>query len=147
MLMPRMFDEDLFDNWMDFPFEREFSRRNPLYGKREKNLMKTDVRQTEDGYELDIDLPGFKKEDVSVKLENGYLTVSAARSVDENEAKDSSGYIHKERWSGSCSRSFYLGDGISKQDVKARMEDGILHLTLPKKAPELPENNLIAIEG
>lgn len=147
MLMPRMFDEDLFDNWMDFPFEREFSRRNPLYGKREKNLMKTDVRQTENGYELDIDLPGFKKEDVSVKLENGYLTVSAARSVDENEAKDSSGYIHKERWSGSCSRSFYLGDGISKQDVKARMEDGILHLTLPKKAPELPENNLIAIEG
>lgn len=147
MLMPRMFDEDLFDNWMDFPFEREFSRRNPLYGKREKNLMKTDVRQTEDGYELDIDLPGFKKEDVSVKLENGYLTVSAARSVDGNEAKDSSGYIHKERWSGSCSRSFYLGDGISKQDVKARMEDGILHLTLPKKAPELPENNLIAIEG
>ena len=147
MLMPRMFDEDLFDNWMDFPFEREFSRRNPLYGKREKNLMKTDVRQTEDGYELDIDLPGFKKEDVSVKLENGYLTVSAARAVDENEAKDSSGYIHKERWSGSCSRSFYLGDGISKQDVKARMEDGILHLTLPKKAPELPENNLIAIEG
>lgn len=148
MMMPSIWGENLFDEFMDFPTEREFfGGRNPLYGKREKNLMKTDVKETENGYELAIDLPGFKKEDLSVKLEKGYLTVSAARSLDKNDDDKNGGYLRRERWCGSCSRSFYVGEGVGKDEIKARMEDGILYMTLPKQVQKLPENNQILIEG
>ncbi|MDO5346399.1 MAG: Hsp20/alpha crystallin family protein [Lachnospiraceae bacterium] len=151
MLMPSIFGEDLFDNWMDFPFERENQRRaahNPLYGKNEKNLMKTDIRETETSYELDIDLPGFKKENVNAQLENGYLTINAAKGLDQDE-KDSDGkYIRRERFIGHCSRSFYVGTEITQQDIRARFENGILKLSIPKKdQKEVEQNKYISIEG
>ena len=149
MLMPSIFGENLFDDWMDFPFEREFfGRRNPLYGKNEKNLMKTDVTEVENGYEVAMDLPGFKKEDISAKLENGYLTITASKGLDKDEKNEEGKYIRRERYSGSCSRSFYVGDGVTEEDIKARFEDGILKLDIPKKdAEKIEQKKYISIEG
>ena len=149
MLMPSIFGENLFDDWMDFPFEREFfGRRNPLYGKNEKNLMKTDVKEVENGYEVAMDLPGFKKEDISAKLENGYLTITASKGLDKDEKNEEGKYIRRERYSGSCSRSFYVGDGVTEEDIKARFEDGILKISFPKRdQKKMEENRYIAIEG
>lgn len=134
---------------MDFPFEREFfGRRNPLYGKNEKNLMKTDVKEVENGYEVAMDLPGFKKEDISAKLENGYLTITAFKGLDKDEKNEEGKYIRRERYSGSCSRSFYVGDGVTEEDIKARFEDGILKLDIPKKdAEKIEQKKYISIEG
>ena len=99
--MPSVFGESLFDDLMDFPFEKEFfGRRNPLYGKHAQNIMKTDIKELDAAYEMDIDLPGFKKEDVSAKLENGYLTISAAKGVDKDEKNDKGVYIRRERYAG-----------------------------------------------
>ena len=147
--MPSIFGENLFDDWMDFPFEREFfGRRNPLYGKNEKNLMKTDVKEVENGYEVAMDLPGFKKEDISAKLENGYLTITAFKGLDKDEKNEEGKYIRRERYSGSCSRSFYVGDGVTEEDIKARFEDGILKLDIPKKdAEKIEQKKYISIEG
>ena len=102
MMMPSIFGESLFDDdWMDFPFEREFfGKKNPLYGKHAKNMMKTDVRETENGYEVDIDLPGFKKDEINAKLENGYLTVSASKGLDKDEKDKEGKYIRQERYAG-----------------------------------------------
>ena len=149
MMMPSIFGENLFDDWMDFPFEREFfGRRNPLYGKNEKNLMKTDVKEVENGYEVAMDLPGFKKEDISAKLENGYLTITASKGLDKDEKNEDGKYIRRERYSGSCSRSFYVGDGVTEEDIKARFEDGILKLDIPKKdAEKIEQKKYISIEG
>ena len=149
MLMPSIFGENLFDDWMDFPFEREFfGRRNPLYGKNEKNLMKTDVKEVENGYEVAMDLPGFKKEVISAKLENGYLTITAFKGLDKDEKNEEGKYIRRERYSGSCSRSFYVGDGVTEEDIKARFEDGILKLDIPKKdAEKIEQKKYISIEG
>ena len=149
MLMPSIFGENLFDDWMDFPFEREFfGRRNPLYGKNEKNLMKTDVKEVENGYEVAMDLPGFKKEDISAKLENGYLTITASKGSNKDEKDNNGRYIRRERYSGSCSRSFYVGDGVTEEDIKARFEDGILKLDIPKKdAEKIEQKKYISIEG
>ena len=125
MLMPSIFGENLFDDWMDFSFP---DIDKALYGKHAKNEMKTDVRETEDGYELDIDLPGFKKDEVTAQLDNGYLTIQASKGLDK-EQKDKKGkYIRKERYAGSMSRSFYVGDAITEEDVHAKYEDGILKL-------------------
>ena len=149
MLMPSIFGENLFDDWMDFPFDRNFFEgRDPLYGKHAKNIMKTDVRETDDTYELDIDLPGFKKEEVTAELKNGYMTISAAKGLDKDEKDKEGRYIRKERYSGSCSRSFYVGEQISEEDIKARFEDGILKISLPKRdQKKMEENRYIAIEG
>ena len=137
----------------DFPFGKEFEKemfpeKRPLYGKHAKNMMKTDVRETDDSYEVDIDLPGFKKDEVNVKLEDGYITISAAKGLDKDEKDKKNGkYIRRERYAGSMSRSFYVGDGISQKDIHAKYESGILRLTLPKKAPEaIEKENFIAIE-
>ena len=115
MMMPSIFGENLFDDWMDFPFDDDFfGRRNPLYGKNTKNMMKTDVRETDGSYELDIDLPGFKKDEIKAQLKDGYLTISAAKGVN-NDQKDKDGnYIRRERYSGSMSRSFYGGENTSE---------------------------------
>lgn len=150
MLMPSIFGENLFDDFMDFPFEKEFfGRRNPLYGKNEKNLMKTDVKETDESYEVDIDLPGFKKEEISAKLEDGYLTISAAKGLEKEEKDEKSGkYIRRERYTGQCSRSFYVGNAVTEADIRAKFEDGILKLSVPKKdAQQIETKKYIAIEG
>ena len=130
MLMPSIFGENLLDDWFDDDF---FGRRNPLYGKHAKNIMKTDIKETKDSYELDIDLPGFKKDDVKIQLEDGYLTISAAKDL-EKDKKDKKGrYIRQERYAGNCSRSFYVGNGVTENDIHAQFKDGILRLSVPKK--------------
>ena len=150
MMMPKLFGENLFDDdWMDFPFEREFfGKKNPLYGKNAKNMMKTDIRETNDDYEIDVDLPGFKKDEINATLEDGYLTISAAKGLDKDEKDKKGKYIRQERYAGAMSRSFYVGTGITQEDVKAKYENGILRLTVPKKQPEaVQKKNYIAIEG
>ena len=150
MLMPSIFGENLFDeDWMDFPFESEFfGKKNPLYGKHSKNMMKTDIRETDSGYEVDIDLPGFKKDEINAKLENGYLTITAAKVLDKDETDKNGKYIRKERYAGSMSRSFYVGDNLKQEDIKAKYDNGILKLSMPKEQPKAVEqNNFIAIEG
>ena len=150
MMMPSIFGEDLFDDdWMDFPFERTFwGRKNPLFGRHAKNMMKTDVRETDSTYEMDIDLPGFKKDEITASLENGYLNIQAAKGLDKDKKDKKGNYIRQERYAGSVGRSFYVGDAYSQEDVKARYENGILKLTLPKKDQKaVTSSNTIAIEG
>lgn len=141
MLLPRLFDdEDLFKDLMDFNMK-------PMFGKHEKNWMKTDVRDMGSTYELDMDLPGFKKEDVQIELEDGYLTISANRKHDVNDKDEKGNYIRQERYYGSCSRSFYVGENIQHEDVKAKFEDGILRLSIPKVESQKIENKkYISIE-
>ena len=148
MMMPSIFGENLFDDFYN-DFENEFfGRKNPLYGKHSKNMMKTDIRETDHSYELDIDLPGFKKEDIDVTLENGYLTISTSKGIDKDEKDNDGKYIRRERYSGSMSRSFYVGEGITHEDIKAKYEDGILKLSMPKDLDKQIENKkTIYIEG
>ena len=127
--------------------ERSQQRHDPLYGKHSKNLMKTDVRETEDSYELDVDLPGFKKDEVNVELKNGYLTIQAAKGLDKEEQDKKGKYIRQERYAGSCSRSFYVGEDVEPQDVKAKYENGVLKLFVPKaEVKQVPAQTAIAIE-
>ena len=149
MMMPSIFGENLFDDWMDFPFDDDFfGRKNPLYGKHAKNMMKTDVRETDTGYELDIDLPGFKKDEISAQLKDGYLTISAAKGLDKDEKEKDGKYIRRERYAGTMSRSFYVGEGVEQDDIHAKYENGILKLSIPKKdAKEVEQKKYISIEG
>ena len=151
MMMPSIFGENLFDDdWMNFPFEQDFwGKKNPLYGKHAKNMMKTDVRETDDAYEVDIDLPGFKKDEVTAELNDGYITISAAKGLDKDEKDKKTGkYIRKERYAGSMSRSFYVGEGITQDEISAKYENGILQLKIPKKTDKaVAGKNYIAIEG
>ena len=136
MLVPSIFGENLFDDWMNEAFNDSFfTRRNPLYGKNSKNLMKTDVRETENSYELDIDLPGFKKDQISAELKDGYLTVSATKGLDKDEEDKKGRVLRQERYAGACSRSFYVGD-VKAEDVKAKYESGVLTVLIPKKEPK-----------
>ena len=146
-MLPSIFGGNLFDEFFDDSFDRTFfGGRNPLYGKREKNLMKTDVREVENHYEVDIDLPGFKKDEISVELQDGYLTVSASKGLDKDQKDKEGRYIRQERYSGTCSRTFYVGD-LKKEDISAKYEGGILRVTLPKAEEKaLPANNRIMIE-
>ncbi len=152
MLRPSIFGESLFDDWMD-DFEKDFAKdffpaKNPLYGKHAKNMMKTDVRETDEGYEVDIDLPGFKKDEVNVQLNDGYITISAAKGLDKDEKDKKTGkYIRRERYAGSMSRSFYVGADVKQEDIHAKYESGILQLTIPKKdSKAIEQDNYIAIE-
>ena len=158
MLLPSIFGEDLFDDWMDFPFDDRFEKRlnkelygrkNPLFGKHAARIMKTDVREKKDGYEVDIDLPGFKKEQIRIELKEGYLTISAEKGLDKDEDDKEGRYIRRERFSGSCSRTFYVGENVEQSDIKASFKHGILKLTIPKKEekPVVEENRYISIEG
>ena len=146
-MLPSIFGENLFDDFFgdDFGMFPMWNGRNPLYGKHAKNLMKTDVRETEDSYELDVDLPGFKKDEIQVDLKDGYLTIQAAKGLDKDEQDKKGKYIRQERYVGTCSRSFYVGD-VEPQDIAAKYEDGILKLSLPKHVKkELPRSTAIAI--
>ena len=145
MLMPSIFGENLFnDDWMTLFPEVD----KALYGKHANNVMKTDVKETDTGYEVDIDLPGFKKDEINAQLDNGYLTISAAKGLDKDEKDKKGKYIRKERYAGAMSRSFYVGEGVTQEDIKAKYEDGILRLSVPKKEAKAVENKkYIAIEG
>ena len=146
-MLPSIFGENLFDDFFDdnFGMYPMWNGRNPLYGKHAKNLMKTDVRETEDTYEVDVDLPGFKKDELSVELKDGYLTISAAKGLDKDEQDKKGKYIRQERSAGACSRSFYVGD-VKPAEVSAKYEDGILKLTMPKQVKrEQPKSSSIAI--
>ena len=144
MLMPSIFGENLFDDdWMNFPFNDEFwGKKNPLYGKHAQNMMKTDIRDTDGNYELDIDLPGFKKDEIKVQLKDGYLTVSAAKGLDEEEDDKKTGrYIRRERYAGACERSFYVGEDVTQEDIKGEYKHGILKLFVPKKEAKPVSND------
>ena len=149
-MVPSIFGENLFDEFWNDPFDmdRMLPRgRDPLYGKRSKNLMKTDVRETEGSYELDVDLPGFKKEDVNVELKNGYLTIATSKSLDKDEKDQKGRYIRQERYAGAMSRSFYVGEDVQPSEISAKFENGILQLSVPKaEQKRLPKTTTIAIE-
>ena len=147
-MLPSIFGEDLFDDFFGDPFEMMVPQsRNPLYGKHAKNLMKTDVRELDGSYELDVDLPGFKKDEVTVDLQDGYLTISAAKALDKDESDQKGKFLRQERYAGSMSRSFYVGDDVESADISAKYEDGILKISVPKAAQkELPKHTTIAIE-
>ena len=145
MMMPSIFGNSLFNDLMDFPFERSFSGNS----KRENTLMKTDVKEKDGVYELEMELPGYKKEDVTAQLKNGYLTISASKNTSNEEKDESGSYIRRERYSGQCARSFYVGEEVKQEDIKAKFENGVLLLSIPKEEPKKPveENSFIAIEG
>ncbi len=149
MLMSGIFGENLFDDFWGFPTQRELANLDKrLYGKHSDLLMKTDVQENETDYELEIDLPGFKKDQINVKLEDGYMTISAAKGHDVDKKDKHGKLIRQERYSGAMQRSFYVGESVKVEDVKAKFEDGVLMLTIPKKELKaLPGNNTIAIEG
>ena len=143
MLMPSIFGESLLDNFFDDPFETY------RYGTGSSEMMKTDIKDTDQGYELIMNLPGVKKEDVRAELKDGYLTISAATNSSRDEKDQEGRYIRRERYSGSCSRSFYVGDQMTEADIKAKFENGTLTLMVPKKevTPEVEDKKYIAIEG
>ena len=150
MMMPSIFGENLFDDFMnDFSFPTFPNVDKELYGKHAKNLMKTDVKETENAYEIDIDLPGFKKDEIQMELKDGVLTVSAAKGLDKDEEDKKGNYIRKERYAGSLSRSFYVGDAVTEEDIKAKFENGTLKMLVPKKEEQKAVENkkYIAIEG
>ena len=147
MLMSGLFGEDLFDEFLGLPTRELANIDRQLYGKHAQNLMKTDVHENENDYEMDMDLPGFKKDQIKINIENGYLTIEASKEHD-SEKKKHGKVIRQERYEGSMQRSFYVGDGVKVEDVKAKFEDGVLKLCIPKKElKELPSNTTIAIEG
>ena len=149
--LPSLFGENLMDVFNDF--DRDFFQamrdpENALYGRRAPHMMKTDVRETEDSYELDMDLPGFKKDEISLDLNNGTLTVSTNKSMEKKDEDKNGKMLRQERYAGSMSRSFYVGDHITEEDVKARFEDGVLRISVPKKdAKKVEEKKTILIEG
>jgi HSP20 family molecular chaperone IbpA len=147
MLMPSILSNDFMDDLFSVPrvtgfggsrFDRDFSR-----------MMTTDVKETDNAYQLDMNLPGFAKEDIKAELKDGYLTINAESNSSNDEKDDDGNFIRRERYTGSCSRSFYVGDGVTQDDIHAAFKDGVLTLTVPKKEaiPEKEETKYIAIEG
>lgn len=156
MLLARnnnVFDTFFGDPWFNDPWfdDRDIQKaEKKLYGHNDKKLMLTDIKESDKGYELEMDLPGFKKEEIKASLENGYLIISAEKGLEQDE-KDKEGkkYIRRERYTGSCQRAFYVGDEIEQDDIKASFKHGILRLDIPKKQPkpQVEENKFISIEG
>ena len=149
MLAPSIFEENFIDDLFGFPMKEFDDMEHKLYGRKANRMMKTDIREKDDNYEVSIDLPGFKKEEITVELDNGYLTISAAKGLDKDQNDKKGKLIRQERYAGSMTRSFYIGDNVEKGDIEATYRHGVLTLTMPKKALEkkIPEKNLIAIEG
>ena len=147
-MLPSIFGENLFDDFFADPFGLVSANRTDeaLYGKHARNMMKTDVRELDGSYELDIDLPGFKKDEINVDLKNGYLTIGASKGLDKDEKDKNGKYIRRERYAGVCSRSFYVGNVVRPEDISAKYEDGILKLSVPKTVKkELPETTSVEI--
>ena len=154
MLMPKVFrrEENLFDDWFDHfdLMDREMEQLNrKLYGKHSNREMLTDVKEHEDHYDVVIDLPGFKKDEINVELNDGYLTISAQKGHDEEEKNKAGKLIRQERYSGMMSRSFYVGDEITSEEIHGKYEGGVLTLSVPKKEEqkEVGHSNRIMIEG
>ena len=151
MLVPSIFSDNFFDDFFEFPFIDDRAEKNAerkLYGHHAANLMKTDIKEFDDKYEVEIDLPGFKKDEVTAELKDGYLTVSAAKGLDQDEQEKETGrYIRRERYAGACQRSYYVGEDITEEDIKAEFKHGILKLFVPKKEakPEVKEAKYISI--
>ena len=155
MLYPSIFGENLFDDFFRFPepvshpftdFGGDVEKK--LYGKHASHVMKTDVREHDDHYEIVVDLPGFKKDQINVELQNGYLTVSAAKGLDKDETTKEGKLIRQERYAGAMQRSFYVGNAVTETEVKAKFEDGVLDISVPKAEPKKIEGGrYIAIEG
>ena len=150
MLLPTIFGENLFDDLMDmsFPTFGNFDDIDKkLYGKKASHIMKTDVHEHDDRFEADIDLPGFSKEQVKLSLEDGYLTVSAEKGLDKDEKDKKGRLIRQERYSGAMSRSFYVGEEVTRDEIKAKFENGVLKIDIPKKEPkqQLPSSKYIEI--
>ena len=148
-MLPGFFGENLFDDLFTDPFDMLMPVRgnDPLYGKHAQNLMKTDVRELEDTYEMDVDLPGFKKDEITVDLKNGYLTIGASKGLDKDQSDQNGKYLRRERYAGVCSRSFYVGENVRPEDISAKYEGGVLRLSVPKNVKkQLPEKKIIAIE-
>ena len=148
-MLPSIFGENLFDDWFGFPGFRELQNMDrKLYGRHAAHEMRTDVHEHDDHYEVDIDLPGFKKDEVTLELENGYLTVTAAKGLDKDETTKKGKLIRQERWAGTLQRSFYVGEEVTQADIGAKLEHGVLSINVPKKeAQKLPEKQTIMIEG
>ena len=145
-MLPSIFGENLFDDFFnDFDMFPGWSGRNPLYGKHARNMMKTDVRETEDTYEVDVDLPGFQKDEIRLDLKDGYLTIQAAKGLDKDQQDKKGKYIRQERYAGAMSRSFYVGD-LEPDQIAAKYEHGVLRISLPKQGKkELSKSSTIAI--
>ena len=148
-MLPSIFGENLFDDWFDFPSFPEFRNVDrKLYGRHAAHEMKTDVREHEDHYEVDVDLPGFKKDEIRLELENGTLTVHAAKDIEKEKTDKAGKIIRQERFSGAMQRSFYVGEALTEEDIGAKFENGVLSLNIPKKdVKKLPEKKVIQIEG
>ena len=154
MFMPSVFSDgddvmnEMMNEWGNDWNRSFFGKRNPLFGKRARNLMKTDVKETDNSYEVDVDLPGFKKDEVKLQLSDGYLTISAEKGLDKDEEKHGR-LIRQERYEGAMQRSFYVGEGLTEDDVKASFANGVLKISLPKAEAKkaLPEESYIEIEG
>ena len=143
-MLPRLFDDSVFDVFDPFA---DFGRgHNRVFGKHASHLMKTDIRETDSSYKFSIDLPGFKKEEVNVELNNGYLTIEAAKSLDKDDADKQGRYIRQERYAGSMSRSFYVGEDVEPDQISAKFESGILQISVPKAAKKLPKSSSISID-
>ena len=150
-LLPSIFGENLMDVFDDF--DRNFFRGFPqpervLYGKNAQRVMKTDIKETETGYELDVDLPGFSKDEIKLELENGYLTISTEKTLEKDQQTKAGRMLRQERYLGTMQRSFYVGTQLTEEDIHATFENGVLHLDLPRKdAKKVPEKKSIRIEG
>lgn len=140
-----LFSESLLDDFFDLPDVRTFQTMPRV----PQNIMHTDVKELEGSYEIAMDLPGMKKENVKAELKDGYLTVSASADTSSETKEENGKYIRRERYTGSCSRSFYVGDQVTQEDIKARFEDGVLKIEVPKMdaKPAVEEKRYIAIEG
>ena len=141
MLMPSIFGENFMDDFFGVP-ERTYTQ------SAQNALMKTDVVENKDGFDVSIDLPGFKKDEIEVQLENGCLSISAAKGLDKDETDKKGKYIRRERYAGAMSRSFYVGEDVTEEDIHAKFENGILKLDVPKKEAKAVETKKhVAIEG
>lgn len=148
MMLPSIFGENLFDEWMGNAFSNFVNADKELYGKHSKNMMKTDVKETDGAYQLAIELPGFDKNEITAQLQDGYLTITASKSLDKDEQDQEGRYIRRERYAGAMQRSFYVGTALQQEDIKAKYESGVLKLEVPKRdAKSVEQSRYIAIEG